>query len=268
MTVARATHARVINAGPEAWVFEEHAARMAKALGTDASEEPARYNFVLGWPADQPLPAGSFISPKALRCTADKRLQAAAFEEHGVPIPETHVLSTLDDVARFLDAHRGSCWVLKWPVGAGATGHRMLRSVDEIPRLWEPPFLLQRFVEMDEPEVYRLYVVGADAVGWNVRRFPEGVAPSPFVAHAKGARYVDVGLPPAEVVEAGLLAMRAVGLEGGFGAVDFIPDRGRWLVLEVNTDGPYQHVDRDFEGADRLDQQISTCFWAWARESP
>lgn len=263
----RREHVRIVNAGPEAWVFEEHAARMAAALGVEISEEPARYNFVLGWPAQRALPARSFIGDEALRCTADKRLQAAAFAAHGVAAPETHVFETRADLGAFLGARREVSWVLKWPTGAGATGHRLLGSTGEILRLWEPPYLLQRFVEMEEPEVYRLYVVGSEAVGWNARRFPEGAPSSPFVAHARGARYVDVGSPPEDVVQMGLLAMRAVGLEGRFGAVDFIPDDARWLVLEVNTDGPFQHVDRDFEGAHDLDARIARCFWAWVESS-
>lgn len=258
---------RVVNAGPEAWAFADHAARMGAALGVEVGSEPALFNYVLGWPEDRSYPPGSFIGREAARCASDKRLQAIAFLERGVPIPETHTLATRDAVDRLLSTRRDTTWVLKWPVGSGATGHRLLRSIDAIPRLWDGPYLLQRFVEMPTPEVYRLYVVGVDAVGWNVRRFPEGVGASPFVAHAKGARYEEAGSPPACVVEAGLLATRAVGLEGRFAAVDFLPDGDRWLVLEVNTDGPFQHVDRDFAGSERLDAQISTCFWSFVEGS-
>jgi glutathione synthase/RimK-type ligase-like ATP-grasp enzyme len=258
----------VLNTGPEAWVFAEHAARMADALGVPVREAPSARSYVLGWPPGREPSGASFIPWPALRCTADKRLAAEAFDQHAVPVPETVILPGVDALARFLADHPETTWVLKYPTGTGAAGHRIVRAGSEVPRLWPLPLLVQRFIAMPRPEVYRVYVVGDDAVLWNARRYPEGVATSPFVAHARGARYVPLGQPPPEAAAVALAAVSAVGLEGRFGAVDLLPEGERWLVLEVNTDGPYQHVDRDLGDlalASWLDARIADSFWRWAR---
>ncbi len=267
----RTTTACVLNTGPEAWVFAEHAASMARALGVGVRETPAAWNYGLAWPEDEPPSGASFIPWAALRCTADKRLQAEAFASYGVPAPETVILDDAESLARWLATRQDASWVLKYPVGSGAMGHRVVRDVSDVPKAWPTPYLLQRFVAMPRPEVYRAYVVGGEVVLWNARRYPESIEASPFVAHAKGARYVALGEAPSSAVRAALAAVRAVGLAGRFGAVDLLPEDGRWWVLEVNTDGPYQHVDRDIGDdvlGNRLDASIAACFWRWARGEP
>jgi hypothetical protein len=45
-------------------------------------------------------------------------------------------------------------------------------------------------------------------------------------------------------------------------------EKGNWLVLEVNTDGIYSHVDRDINignTANEIDERIAIAFEAWSR---
>ena len=55
----------------------------------------------------------------------------------------------------------------------GAAGHRLLTDDTVLPRDWPEPLLVQAFVEMDRPEVHRLYNAGGQLFGWNVRRFDD-----------------------------------------------------------------------------------------------
>jgi hypothetical protein len=41
---------------------------------------------------------------------------------------------------------------------------------------------------------------------------------------------------------------------------------GRWLVLEVNTDGIFNYVDRNISVpgiAEAIDRRLAKAFWAW-----
>src|SRR5699024_4829228 len=96
------------------------------------------------------------------------------------------------------------------------------------------------------PEVFRLFGAGGDIFGWVARRFASDVKPSPWVAHARGARYELAGEAPAEAVAAGRAALKAAGLLESFGCVDLLRrPTGEFVVLEVGTDGLYNHVDRE-----------------------
>lgn len=117
---------------------------------------------------------------------------------------------------------------------------------------------------MESPEVYRLYCVDNHLFGWNARRFPAGVKPSPWVARARGARYVHLGNPPTEAVQAAASALDISGLRTSFGVVDLIRKGNTWLVLEIGTDGVANHVDRDFDSRtlnDELDERLAAAFW-------
>lgn len=149
---------------------------------------------------------------------------------------------------------------MKWPIGCGASGHRMISVDDEnSPGAdWPRPFVLQKFIRLARPEVFRLYAIGGETFGWNARRFPSGspASPySPFVAHARGARYEDAGPLPPDAEATARAALEAAGLLGSFGCADLMRDAdGRWLALEVNTDGVWQHVDRDVQPRSILDE--------------
>ena len=124
--------------------------------------------------------------------------------------------------------------------------------------------MVQEFVRLEQPEVYRLYCVGGELFGWNARRYPPGVKASPWVAHAQGARYVHLGTPTDAAAAGATAALKAAGLFGSFGIVDLLPHQNRWLVLEVGTDGLFNHVDRDFDNpslAQELDRRLAEAFW-------
>ena len=105
--------------------------------------------------------------------------------------------------------------------------------------------------------------------GWVARRFPAGSKPSPWVAHARGARYVKLDKAPGEAGEAAKLALVATGLWDSFGCVDLLcKPTGEWVVLEVGTDGLVNHVDRDvgdtlFER--QIEERITAAFWRVAK---
>ena len=131
---------------------------------------------------------------------------------------------------------------------------------------WPTPYVVQEFVEMASPEVYRLYCVDGETFGWNRRRFPDGKRPSPWVAHAQGAVYDQAGPLPPEAVDVALAALTACDLVNSFGCVDLLPSAKGWLALEVGTDGMYTYVDRDIliEGrrdiADDIRLRIASAF--------
>jgi glutathione synthase/RimK-type ligase-like ATP-grasp enzyme len=259
--------AAILNGGAGAWAFEEHAQQLSRALGVEVSARAADYVYLLGW--DEPeAPGGSqlFIPFEAIRLAADKRRIAAAFAAHGVPAPATHLVDSEGELEALLGRAREREWVLKWPTGCGAGGHRLLRSATDVPEWWPRPYVVQEFIRMDAPAVYRSYGVAGELFGWNVRRFPEGVRGSPWVAHAQGARYVSAGEAPDEAVRVARAALVATGLLDSFGCVDLLPGpAGSWLALEVGTDGVFHQVDRNIgiSGlAEEIDRRIAAAFRA------
>lgn len=261
--------AAILNAGGGAWAFQEHAARLSLVLNVPIVEEPADFNFVLNWDGAFPR---SFISWEALQIAGDKRRMAEVFETAHVSTPKTFILQTLSDVSSTLISQGQTRWALKWPTGCGAAGHRLLHSSEDIPVDWPRPFLLQEFIEMDRPEVYRIYCVEGQLFGWNARRFPPDAKPSLWVAHAQGARYENAGRIPAEALAEAHKALAAAQLLESFGCADLLCDKyGAWMVLEVNTDGLWNHVDRDINLSgisEEIDARLRVTFWNWVeRES-
>ena len=259
----------ILNAGSGAWVFEPLAEHLSCVLGVPVADTPVARMYVLGWDEERPLPDdASFIPLDAVRAAADKRLQAEAFQRCSVRTPRTLLLSSVEELRSHVRRHPDVEWVLKWPIGCGGSGHRLVTEGTPIPPDWPRPFVLQQFVRSETPEVYRLYGIAGEVFGWNVRCFPAEVATSPWVAHARGARYADPGSAPSEAVEQAQAALAATGLATSFGCVDLLraPDGG-WLVLEVGTDGIYQQVDRDVDLPgfnDELDARLARAFLAWA----
>ncbi len=258
----------ILNAGNEAWIFEEHATRLATALGIEISSTPGDYNYLLGW--EGPVPAGrSFIPLDAIHLASDKRHLAEVFAKHQVATPTTYLLETEAQVKQLIAKESGKQWVLKWPTGCGASGHRLQDLYTPIPADWPRPYVLQEFIRLNIPEVYRLYCVAGETFGWNARRFPKGTTQSPFVAHAQGARYEEEAVVPPEAEYQARQALAATNLLDSFGCADLMRDsNGNWLVLEVNTDGIYNHVDRDISIgniAGEIDQRIARAFHAWSK---
>ena len=110
-----------------------------------------------------------------------------------------------------------------------------------------------------------MFCAAGELFGWVVRRFPDGTRQSPWVAHARGARYVRLGDPPSQALEVARRALVATRLWDSFGCVDLLrKPGGQWVVLEVGTDGLFNHVDRDLGDADlerELHQRVANAFW-------
>jgi hypothetical protein len=262
------TKAVILNAQPAAWAFDEHARRLSRAIGVEVSEQPADFNYVLGWPEECALGRGrSFVPLEAVRIASDKRMLAGVFASHGVPTPRTHLVNDRHEVLRLVALERDIEWCLKWPIACGASGHRLINSPESVPEDWPRPYVVQEFIRLDEPTVFRTYAAGGDIFGWNVRQFPAGVKKSAWVAHAHGARYTILGDPPANALNAARQAMEATGLLGSFGCADLMQGAsGEWIVLEVGTDGVFNHVDRDLENLafqQELDRRLAKAFWRW-----
>jgi glutathione synthase/RimK-type ligase-like ATP-grasp enzyme len=258
----------ILNAGAGAWAFEEHALRLSRLLGIEVRAEAAEYAYLLGWDGPGPPPCRELFIPYAsLQIAADKRLQARLFREHGVATPETHLVESREALAAFLTERPDREWALKYPTGCGASGHRFFHTETRIPDDWPVPFVVQEFIRMPEPEVYRLYGAGGELFGWNVRRFPPGTRSSPWVAHVRGAGYAAPGAAPPEAEAQARRALEATGLLASFGCVDLLRSpEGRWLVLEVGTDGRFNHVDRDLglpEIEAEVDARLARSFQRW-----
>jgi|GEM_PF-1394508 len=260
----------VLNSGSGSWAFEPLALQLSSSLGVDIAGEPRGFNYLLHVEdTHRPVECKVFIPAKAIRLASDKRLLAEVFTKHDVPTPVTHLIDTYEHVLRFVIEHSGVEWCLKYPTGCGASGHRMIAEGSVEPQNWPRPFIIQEFIRLDRPEVYRTYCAAGELFGWVARRFPEGTRFSPWVAHARGARYVRLGAPPAEALEAARRALVATGLWNSFGCADLLrKPTGEWVVLEVGTDGLFNHVDRDLgdEHFEReLHQRVADAFWRAAR---
>src|SRR5262249_55494372 len=85
-------------------------------------------------------------------------------------------------------------------------------------------------------------------------------------AHARGARYEPAGEAPPAASAAARAGLDAVGLLESFGCADLLRlATGEWVVLEVGTDGGFNHVDRDL-GLPGLEQElqrrVAEAFWS------
>lgn len=256
----------VLNAEPDAWVFAEQAQRLSRALSIPIAQMPAAFNYVLGWDENQPLSRGrSFIPFEAIKIASDKRRLAELFLRKGVPTPTTHLFEDRDDVVKLLERDRSREWCLKWPTSCGASGHRLIGAGMSIPDDWPRPYMVQEFIRLENPAVFRTYAAGGELFGWNVRKFPAGTRQSEWVAHARGARYWILDEAPPEALAVARAALDAAGLCASFGCVDLLQrPNGEWLVLEVGTDGIHNHVDRevgDVVFEKELADRVAGAFW-------
>lgn len=227
------------------------------------SDEPADLNYVLSLEHPAPPDRRTFIPFSGMTAASDKRLQAAQFSASEVPTPRTMLVDDLHRPSDFATTSSDR-WVVKYPTSSGASGHRFLDDPTPIATNWPRPFVVQQFVELDQPEVYRLYAVAGAIFGWNVRRFAPDQEPSPWVAHATGASYIQLGHAPIEAVDAARAALASCDLLTSFGCVDLLAGPDGWLVLEVGTDGIAGHVDRDVGEplATEIDRRLAEAFWA------
>ena len=214
---------------------------------------------------DPAIDSNVFIPVEAVRLASDKRSLAAVFAKHDVPTPLTRLLDTFEEVRQFISGQADSEWCLKFPTSCGASGHRLISASDTEPPNWPRPFIVQEFIRLERPEVYRVYCAAGELFGWVARRFPEGTKLTPWVAHARGARYVRLDKTPSGALEAAQRSLVATKLWDSFGCVDLLQKpTGEWLVLEVGTDGLFNHVDRDIGDPDlerELQQRVARAFW-------
>lgn len=260
----------VLSGGAGAWAFEPLAAQLSSYLGIDVSSSPRRFNYLLHVEdLGRSDSFDTFIPLTSIQIASDKRLLAGSFAIHDVPTPETHLFDSHERAYQFASDNATREWCLKYPTGCGASGHRMITTKSVEPPNWPRPFIVQEFIRLERPEVYRTYCVGGELFGWVARRFPEGAQVSPWVAHARGARYVRLADPPAEALVAARRALLATGLLDSFGCVDLLNrPTGEWVVLEVGTDGLFNHVDRDLGDVEferELHRRVADAFWRWAR---
>jgi glutathione synthase/RimK-type ligase-like ATP-grasp enzyme len=256
----------ILNSGKGAWAFDPLASRLASFLDIDISEHPRRFNYLLHAENEESLVnCGAFIPLESIRAASDKRLLTSLFQKHDVPTPQTSLCQTFGEALSIVREGRDKAWCLKFPTSCGGNGHRMLEETSIEPRNWPQPFIVQEFIKLRSPEVYRTYCAGGELFGWVARRFPANTQNSIWVAHARGARYVALDQIPPEASSASKCALQATGLWDSFGCADLLcKPSGEWLVLEVGTDGLFNHVDRDI-GDPRLEDEmfrrITDAFW-------
>src|SRR5688500_17517855 len=106
----------ILNAGNEAWIFEEHAQRLARVMNLEVHPTPSDYNYLLGWEGAEP-PGKSFISWEAIQLASDKRRLAEVFSKHQIATPRTYLLQSEEEVKQLISKETQSQWVLKWPTG-------------------------------------------------------------------------------------------------------------------------------------------------------
>ncbi len=242
-------NAGILLAGPSAWAFEELATQLSTLLQLDIITSPRAKNYVLACDDLAAIPS-SFIPLTALQIAADKRLIADAFNRAHVPAPKTLLIDSIGDIENLLRT-TSTQWCLKFPTSCGGAGHRLLTADTAIPADWPKPYVVQQFIPLAEPQVFRTYIAGATIFGWIVRKFLPGKKPSPWVNHARGAVYEYLGAPPPRAIETAAKAFDATSLTGSFGCADLIQSpTGEWLVLEVGSDGLFNHVDRDLNSPD------------------
>ncbi len=265
----------ILNQGNGAWAFSHHAQRLARSLWLKIGDSPAPLNYVL-WCEDDRLYSNinSFIPLSGIKIASDKRLIAQKFIEYNVATPKTFLIETKDELSDFLRKNNNQQWCLKWPTGCGGMGHQLINSqnyqqiADDYPR----PFVVQKFVQMEKPKVYRTYCVAEEIFGWNVRQYAQEVdRVSPWVSHANGARYNVTRNIPDEAKLVATKALKATNLYSSFGCVDLIIDDDKWKALEVGTDGIYNYVDRDFNNSaleDLINKKLALAFWSKIGEPP
>jgi glutathione synthase/RimK-type ligase-like ATP-grasp enzyme len=256
----------ILNQSEGKWVFENLAQMLSRSLWVNISEHAGQLNYILCTESELIDPnLNSFIPMNSINIASDKREIEKKFGSYGVTRPRTFILESSSEVEASLKTYPNHRWILKYPTGCGGINHRIIQSIDEIPAHWPQPFLLQEFIESIEPAVYRFYCVDGNLFGFNARKFANPKISSPWVSHANGARYNYEETPNREAIEVAKAALIATGLYYSFGVVDLVKDiSGRWYVLEVGTDGIYNHVDRDVDNGallDELNERLAIAFW-------
>lgn len=236
----------VLHRGPFRRLFGDFPEQLAETLDVPIvdDERDVDLGLILAWDGPPPR-CRTFVPFDAIVAAQDKREQFRRFHAAGVSIPESRLFDDFPTAQAFALADHRRQWLLKWPLGSGAVGHVIIDRDTRVTRLWNPPFLIQEFIALDRPEVYRVFGCEGTLFGFNVRYFPPGTSSGPLVTLHRGAVYAPSGVPSPEVRDQACLALSAFGLLSTFGCVDLIlPPDGTVRVLEVNADGLHQFVYR------------------------
>lgn len=260
------TDVGILCGGSSSWVFEALAEHLSLVLSVKIVQHPAKFNYVLAYDALNKIIEDTWFIPfDGIHIASDKRLVARRFHAANVRSPKTLLCADIESAKQEVLKDSNRNWCLKYPTSTGATGHRMFDVGSSIPTDWPLPIVLQEFIELERPEVYRTYCVGGEIFGWVVRRNPDVNSKDPWIAHARGAHYSDCGELPEAAASIAADALRATGLLQSFGCVDLLhsPSEG-WVVLEVGTDGIFNHIDRDLEVPHlerEIDLRLARSFW-------
>ncbi|BCX89469.1 tetrahydromethanopterin:alpha-L-glutamate ligase [Methylomarinovum tepidoasis] len=169
--------------------------------------------------------------PRAIELSVDKGIASLLLSRAGVPTPPTWVTAERDRAlaiaaGELAAGHRLVSKPLFGSQGEGVERHQDLASLETL-RPAGGVYYLQRFVGIDPPEDYRVFVVGGRVIAAMRRRGMEW-----RTNVARGGRCEAValeGLP----VQLALDVARILGMR--YAGVDLLRDgEGRWWVIEVN----------------------------------
>ena len=255
----------IVNQTGGKWAFEKLANILSNSLWVDIKEDFGVLNYILGIDEKNIYNVSSFIPIESIKIAADKREIEKRFQKYCVPRPKTFLANNEKEVELILSEYPQIKWILKYPIGCGGINHRLIEDINQIPKRWTKPFLLQEFVQLPRPEVYRLYCVDSEIFGLNARRFKDKNNKTPWVAHAQGAIYEYEESLDKEAQKVAKMALISTGLYNSFGVVDMLKNQnGEWYALEVGTDGIYNYVDREVENQnlfDEINERLAKAFW-------
>lgn len=256
---------RIVNQTSGKWAFDKLANILSESLWVDVEEDFGDINYILCTDKQKADKINSFIPIESINLAADKRKTEKKFNQYCVVRPKTFLADDEKEVELILLEYPEIQWILKYPIGCGGIHHRLINYVNQIPKGWPKPFLLQEFIQLQRPEVYRLYCVDSEIFGFNARRFKDKNNKTPWVSHANGAIYQYGETSDREAREIAKTALISTGLYDSFGIVDVLKDKDdKWYVLEVGTDGIYNYVDREVENQnlfDELNERLAKAFW-------
>lgn len=258
---------KIINQTAGKWAFENLANILSNSLWVDVEEDFGDFNYLLCAHQENIYRSNinNFIPLDSIKIAADKRKIEKRFSKYKVPRPKTFLANNEREAELILSEYPQIRWILKYPIGCGGINHQFIQSVSEIPHGWLKPFILQEFVELERPSVYRLYCVDGEIFGFNARRFIDKNNQNPWVSHANGAVYEYGENYDKQARETAKIALVATDLYNTFGVVDLLKSKdNEWYVLEVGTDGIYNYVDRDLENQnlfDEINEKLAKAFW-------
>jgi ribosomal protein S6--L-glutamate ligase len=180
--------------------------------------------------------AGTVVwnGPAAIERSVDKAMTSLLLARHGIPTPETFVLSRREAAAALVarEAGPGRPLVLKPLFGSQGEGLQLVERPEDLPpeELVGRVYYLQRYIARRDGawQDYRVFVCDGRAVAGMIREgdswitnVHRGGRPLPWAVPARAAALAEA-------------AATAVGV--GYTGIDLVEDgEGGFLVLEVNS---------------------------------